>query len=320
MKKNARVTRWIAIMLSISLILSAQGFASAKPSHRYRAINPNIEISENIVVDTENGLVDISINAEAVDKIDISDLEKLIEINPCLDEISIETIESFQNLDELSEQIAVIVDDDVIINVLILEDAFDSITAVEILEIIEDNNLDPFDSITIHNVVEFFHEDSEDFEIIEIEQCKAAIAPQDKWYDLTVSIKQTRSFGSEYAVSGYDFFVISVAKGQKKKLSAKFEKSLGLSLIAGAAYSGATATAGLTSSKKCTFDINLEWRGPLESSPHNSREYRVRFFARNVTVKQEVTGSQSKCTCTYTATYREPTRYAEYSIDSTIKK
>lgn len=115
--------------------------------------------------------------------------------------------------------------------------------------------------------------------------------------------------GDEWAAQSY--FVISVAKGQTTTLATEFSQTLTAG-ISGSPYS---ITAELEASVTASYSVTHQFSGPPESSPYNSREYRVRFYAQTYNYSQDhyMSGLYMG---TKTGTVKKPTRWAAYSIDS----
>lgn len=114
-----------------------------------------------------------------------------------------------------------------------------------------------------------------------------------------------------------DKFIISVAKGETKKLSKKWSFSLKLNI------SGSTPfklnELGLEAAITYTSDVGTEYQGPPESSKYNSREYRVRYYNHSGTWEQKMYGMDGKTILdTRKGSFKEPSRYDSYSVDKTI--
>lgn len=129
-------------------------------------------------------------------------------------------------------------------------------------------------------------------------------------FGITITSKTTTA--SNYIDK--DVFVISVAKGSTKTLT----ESWTASLAAEATHSDAKEGLKLNGTITKSYSKTEVFSGPLESSQYNSREFRVRFYADKGTYVgyyetdmgrgPEVSGS-----------FKNPLRYAEYTIDRVIQ-
>lgn len=111
-----------------------------------------------------------------------------------------------------------------------------------------------------------------------------------------------------------DLFVISVAKGSEKSLSTEWKESVSAS----ASHSGAKSALGLNGTLTKKYSKTEKFKGPPENSKYNSREYRVKFYVNKGTYSgyyETDMGRGPKVS----GTFVDPVRYAEYSIDKTVK-
>jgi len=118
--------------------------------------------------------------------------------------------------------------------------------------------------------------------------------------------------GSEMAVQNY--FVISVAKGQVTTLKQEFIQTMS----AGVAVNAYKVTAELKASVTASHSTTQQFSGPPETSIYNSRQFRVQFYAQKYIFTQTryFLGVASG---TVRGTVDMPTRWASYSIDSTVR-
>ncbi|MHA9739373.1 hypothetical protein [Robinsoniella peoriensis] len=202
--------------------------------------------------------------------------------------------------------------DDVVVNCDI-----DNIPNDIIQDIIEDNP--DASEITIHDYQEF-----PDTVILEDNMSEMPIGPVARnaglWYSYG-KVSTTKTTSSEYECKNE--FKFSVAKGQKVTLKQEYKGSLKGS------YTGIPISVG-------NLGVNIEitgkyskgttYSGPPESSRYNSRRFSMKFYA----VKGSYTQTQkvykyfdakllSTSTNKKTGTYEKPTRYASYSVDSSIR-
>lgn len=129
-----------------------------------------------------------------------------------------------------------------------------------------------------------------------------------------VDVKNSYEYGKETEAS--DQFIASVAKGQKRKVSATFSQSY--SLGTSAKYYDLVSVANKLG-VKITLSVSDTFSGPEKKSKHNSREFRVKFYKQKVKVTQKAKGNISKHTTKYNFDYIRPTKYLEYSIDHNVK-
>lgn len=121
-----------------------------------------------------------------------------------------------------------------------------------------------------------------------------------------------------------DYFIISVARGAEKTLSSTWTRTISSSLQVATSSTDdfpvpSTNTLGISASITSSYTTTLLFHGPEESSPYNSRQYRVKFYGDkgtwsataiwdfNIMRRSQLTG-----------TWIKPTYYAEYSIDQLI--
>ena len=115
--------------------------------------------------------------------------------------------------------------------------------------------------------------------------------------------------GNERRVA--DHFVTSVARGQSIRLSSTWTRSLSTRITAGTPLQvGGALSATISRS----YSTAVWFNGPPEGGNANSREFRVRFYERNMTWRQEqVFGGVVIATRTGSGTM--PTRFVSFSID-----
>jgi len=132
-------------------------------------------------------------------------------------------------------------------------------------------------------------------------------------FSLPTFVTTRSNFSSEWAAQNY--FVISVAKGQTTTLISKFTQTLIAGITAGTPYS---ITAELKATITAEHSITQQFVGPPENGIHNTREFRVQFYAHNFNWTQEHYNMYGIHVGTRSGTGHEPTRWASYSIDRTI--
>lgn len=122
-----------------------------------------------------------------------------------------------------------------------------------------------------------------------------------------------------------DYFIISVARGAEKTLSSTWTKTISSSLQVTSSSSSdspvpSTNTLGISASVTTSYTTTLLFRGPAESSPYNSRQYRVKFYGDkgtwSATAIWEVNIARR---VQLTGTWIKPTYYLEYSIDQLVQ-
>lgn len=186
------------------------------------------------------------------------------------------------------------VSDDITVNVAMPREYLGEMSEQELLDIAINEDLQDGERINIHHVG--------------YAEQGSGCSPRGLY---TFQTNLTKS-GSEWAAQ--NFFIISVAKGATKTLQAALTQKLSIGITAGTPYS---ITAELDYSVSAYYSVTLQWKGPPEGSPYNSREYRVQFYAQTYRWVQDryLVGVHAG---QVSGTLNKPTRYAEYSIDRTI--
>lgn len=326
-------------------------YVSAEELNTDATIISEYTISDEFeVVTAEDEIVNITIEEELIDILDEESIEKIVEINPEVSEINIQSADSFAESTDIPEQVVIITDDELVVNVEVNSDVVENVSAEEILDIIEDNDLNQFETISINAVNEIEYEDDTIYsyeengdsqsEIITAEEIQEleedledetvtaeetqeleeeledetviGIEPQYKWYETIRTCTTSRTYGSQYVYK--DVFIASAAKGETYTLTKSFSTSVELALEAGGVYSGISAKAGLTTKVTYSVEKKHQYEGP-SSSLYNAREYRVKLYAKKCYVTQKVKGWPSKHISTFKATYRVPVKYISYSRD-----
>lgn len=143
------------------------------------------------------------------------------------------------------------------------------------------------------------------------------IYPGDGGYYLGIETEKTLT-RSRYVAE--DQFCFSVARGETVTLSQSFTATLSLSLSGSPYIEG---DLGLTASVSGTYQKSTTYTGPAESSPYNSREFRIKLFAEDGNWTQTQTYYNSLtdevlAVQTETGTYTNPLEFCKYSIDHTV--
>lgn len=268
------------------------------------------------VKNSNDTTISVSVEPSVVDKVSEDMVCELLEDKKENDDIQIISTETLAK-EEIVDDIYVL-DDDSIVEVNVNEECKEDISSEEIADVIEENEFNTGDVLNIDDLeeVENSQNDNCSVEKIEINENEYAIEPQWKWYDLWLYITTSWYYGGEYQAK--DVFIASVARGETYTLTKKFSSSLALSLEAGGTYMNVTGS--ITASQKITYSVEKKHKftGPNKKSKNNTREYRVRFYAKECYVTQKVKGNISKHTSTYKATYKVPTKYLSYSIDRKV--
>lgn len=126
-----------------------------------------------------------------------------------------------------------------------------------------------------------------------------------------VEITQKNTTQSNYVDK--DSFVISVAKGSKVTLSETWTQSLAASVTHKEAKNALKLNGTITK----TYTKTKSFSGPPENSAYNSREYRVKFYADKGTYKGYYITDMGRGP-SISGSFKNPLRYAEYSIDKKI--
>jgi|GEM_PF-4713256 len=123
----------------------------------------------------------------------------------------------------------------------------------------------------------------------------------------------TTGVGRSYIMQ--DTFLTSVARGMITTLSRTFSETVNARVTSGNLW---VAAAELSGSVTSTVNVQRQFFGPPENSPHNTREFRVRFegtpFGWRQTRTNNLTGNSEVRTGAVTI----PQRYTIYSIDRTV--
>ena len=140
------------------------------------------------------------------------------------------------------------------------------------------------------------------------------------WDYEDISVKTTAT-----GVTLHDVFLHSVAKGEESKLSATWSKTFSASLAITATEdssvsSPSSGTLGVSGSVTATYSTSVTFFGPPESSPYNSREYRVRFYGNRGTWSATAVRTVNPARRPrISGTWEKPLSYARYSIDKKIE-
>ncbi len=128
--------------------------------------------------------------------------------------------------------------------------------------------------------------------------------------------KYITTFSSGAEQTAEERFVTSVAKGSSGPLNEDWSYAVSGRLKPGASvYDFAAVVAKLGGKLTCTYPIGKVFDGPRETSVYNSREYRVWFLSKTVTVTQTNRLFPMMKT---TFSYEKASRYVEYSIDRNV--
>jgi len=164
------------------------------------------------------------------------------------------------------------------------------------------------------------HHDLEDGDVITILEIGNPIIEEETVsprlifrYDQSVSrIPGTSEFQAQ------SFFITSVARGMTIRLTRAFSQTLSMGFNAGTgggANMPFNITGSLNHSVTASVTTQVDLVGPPENGPHNTREFRVRFFGENVNWTQTRTNSLTGNSEQRSGTGTRPTRYMRYSID-----
>lgn len=273
-------------------------------------------VSEEFDIETsEDNIMSVSIETDVVDDISEDMICELIEDKKADENIEIVSIDTLEQ-EEIVDDIYVLAED-AIVEVNVDEQCKDEISSDEITDVLSENDFSTGDVLSINDSEEIDVEENNCIaEEIEINENEYSIQPQWKWYDLWLYITTSWYYGAEYQAK--DVFITSVARGETYSLTKKFSASLELSLMAGGVYK--SVKGSITATPKISYSVEKKhkYSGPGKKSKYNTREYRVRFYAKNCYVTQKVKGNISGHTSTYEARYKVPTKYLSYSIDRKI--
>lgn len=126
-----------------------------------------------------------------------------------------------------------------------------------------------------------------------------------------VQITEKKITKSSYVIK--DAFVISVAKGSKVTLSQTWSESVSASVTHAEARTALKLNGTITK----TYTKTQSFTGPPESSSYNSREYRVKFYVEDGKYKGYYITDMGRGP-SISGTFRNPLKYAEYSINKRI--
>ena len=193
-----------------------------------------------------------------------------------------------------SIEIPIAIDEETTVTVVIPNELVKQFDFFEIEELVKSNELNNGDVITI----------------LEVGDILDPVPDAQPLWGYTY--RTIKTAGPEWEAQNY--FVISVAKGQTTTLSTKFSKTLKTTITSGKAF----VTADIGGSITAEYSVTHQFNGPPETSPYNSREYRVQFYAKTVWFTQEKINSSNQVVDTTSGVADVPTRYAQYSIDRMI--
>jgi len=354
--KELKITKRMVALLSViclvtSVLPTVSIYGVGDAQNAGDIIVSEYEIAEEFeVITADNETKEILVDSELVNAVSEDSIEKLVEINPEAEQIELKTMDNFLESEAIPEQVAILTDDNMLVNVNINDEILEKVEPQDILDIIEENDLDNFSTVTINDIesieydddvlysmeevsdfsegeilfdseeelVEAVDEAIEELEVVgdeAVENSVIGIETQWKASDIMRTTTTLRNYGSQYVWK--DVFIASAARGETYTLTKKFSTSVTLSLTGGAVFSGVSAKSGLKTSVSYSVAKSYKYSGP--KAPYNSREYRVKLYAGNCYVEQLVRGYPSKNLRKYYATYRVPVKYASYSIDKKIK-
>jgi hypothetical protein len=196
--------------------------------------------------------------------------------------------------DDGIETLEIAVSDDVTITANIPSEYAADFTEEDLVDIAINDDLQDGDVITI-------------LDMGEPEENYSAITYIGESYVTTIT-----STGNEYASNTY--FVTSVAKGQTITLTTGYTQALNVGFGSTTPYVTAQIGASLTAS----YTVTYQFAGPPETSSYNSREYRVRFYARQKNWTQDKYNIWGDYVESRSGVAYVPTRWASYCIDSNI--
>lgn len=131
--------------------------------------------------------------------------------------------------------------------------------------------------------------------------------PRISWYEIT----EKKQIATHVPVA--DRFVLSVARGQTKTLSSKWESSLSATCTIKDAISSLNLNRTITK----TYTTTDVFTGPDASSAYNSREYRVKFYEDQGTFKGYLHTDRPDSVAV-SGKWTSPNSYAAYSVDKKI--
>ncbi len=169
------------MVLVMCMALSMGSYALAIENNE--GIETDYEIAEEIqVVNSDNEVVEVELDEELVDTVDKETIEKIVDINSDQQEIEIKSEENFLELDEIPEQITVITDDEAVVNIEVNSDITDEVEPEEIMDIIEQNDLEGYETIAIDSVEQIEYDDDEfySFQKVDDMESEAVITDDEK--------------------------------------------------------------------------------------------------------------------------------------------
>lgn len=137
---------------------------------------------------------------------------------------------------------------------------------------------------------------------------------------LTYYVLRTEKTVTNRKAVGKEEFKFSVAKGESVTLTQEFSGALTGS-YSGSPYKGSLLGVGITVTGK--FTVGTTYSGPAESSPYNSRQFWLRFYEERGNYTQykdyyNAADSKFLYTTSTSGTYKKPTTWVSYSVDSKI--
>lgn len=197
-----------------------------------------------------------------------------------------------------------------VINVASQDNALNSLSQVEIKQMIDSNNLKDGDTIIIHEVSDGMKPYNSNNNIRNISTFNNMSTNLFGGY----KYKTSKVASSEYAANNY--FVISAAKGQSVRLTSRYTKTVTTNIIVGDAFIKGDIGGSVTAQ----YETSQTFSGPSESSSYNTREFRVQFYAKKISFTQyNLNSSNNQVIATKSGKASVPTRFALYSIDRKLK-
>lgn len=114
-----------------------------------------------------------------------------------------------------------------------------------------------------------------------------------------------------------DDLVISVAKGETVYLKKEWTSTVNASVTGG----GTISLLGLNASITAKYSVGHEFKGPPESSPYNSRDFKIKIYADKGTYtayRYPVGLDQEPYREYYSGNWVNPTSWSSYSVDRRI--
>lgn len=150
-----------------------------------------------------------------------------------------------------------------------------------------------------------------------VSDLKSAPQPRAGWNYGDIKISTT---AHDVALGNY--FIISVAKGATITLSKNWTKTVNTSVSLSSSNPDnvpipTAGKLGIAASMTAEYSTSRRFSGPPESSVNNSREYRVKFYGDSGTWSAIAEWSINPAArIPISGTWKKPTSYAEYSVDS----